>query len=443
MRAVDLIEKKVQCGELTEEEIAFVINGFLNGTIPDYQMAALQMAIVFNGMTDREATDLTMEMMNSGDTIDLSDIPGIKVDKHSTGGVGDTTTLVVGPLIAACGGVVAKMSGRGLGHTGGTIDKLESIPGTKVELSLEEFKDIVKRIGVAVMGQSDNLDPADKKMYALRDVTGTVRSIPLIASSIMSKKLAAGADAIVLDVKVGSGAFMQTLDQARELSKLMVEIGKRVGRKVVAVITDMNQPLGMAVGNALEVREAVELLSGKIAPSDPLYEVCMLLGTHMLMLADLAKDEKTARCMLEQAIESGKGLKKLQNMISAQGGDASYLCINKIDELCNVKEIRPVYPPRNGYISEMNAEGIGTAAQLLGAGRATKADAIDPSVGLIMKKRLGDYVRTDEPVCVMYINDSEKAEASEKRFLSSLTISDEKPCFKPMVYDVIGEHNLA
>lgn len=439
MRTVDLIEKKVEHGELTSEEIAFLIRGFLDGTVPDYQMAAMQMAIVFNGMTDREATDLTMEMMHSGDVVNLSELKGVKVDKHSTGGVGDTTTLVVAPLIAACGGTVAKMSGRGLGHTGGTLDKLESIPGTQVEIPLDRFKRIVNDLGVAVIGQSGDLDPADKKMYALRDVTATVRSIPLIASSIMSKKLAAGADAIVLDVKVGSGAFMRTLEEAQKLSKLMVEIGRRVGRRVVAVITDMNQPLGLAVGNALEVREAVELLSGRIPEGDPLYEVCMLLGTYMLLLSDLAKDKEQARRMLQEALQSGRGLKKLQQMITAQGGDASYLCMERIDELCSVKEIRPVYPEREGYVTAMNAERIGTAAQMLGAGRATKADRIDPAVGLVMKKRLGDSIRKDEPLCLMYLNDLSRADAAIAEFLSAFTISDEKPAYSPMVYDVIGE----
>ncbi len=439
MRTVDLIEKKVEHGELTSEEIAFLIRGFLDGTVPDYQMAAMQMAIVFNGMTDREATDLTMEMMHSGDVVNLSELKGVKVDKHSTGGVGDTTTLVVAPLIAACGGTVAKMSGRGLGHTGGTLDKLESIPGTQVEIPLDRFKRIVNDLGVAVIGQSGDLDPADKKMYALRDVTATVRSIPLIASSIMSKKLAAGADAIVLDVKVGSGAFMRTLEEAQKLSKLMVEIGRRVGRRVVAVITDMNQPLGLAVGNALEVREAVELLSGRIPEGDPLYEVCMLLGTYMLLLSDLAKDKEQARRMLQEALQSGRGLKKLQQMITAQGGDASYLCMERIDELCSVKEIRLVYPEREGYVTAMNAERIGTAAQMLGAGRATKADRIDPAVGLVMKKRLGDSIRKDEPLCLMYLNDLSRADAAIAEFLSAFTISDEKPAYSPMVYDVIGE----
>lgn len=439
MRAVDLIEKKVQNQELSTEEIAFLIHGFISGTIPDYQMSAMQMAILFNGMNDRETYDLTMEMMRSGEIIDLSMVRGIKVDKHSTGGVGDTTTLVVAPLVAACGGTIAKMSGRGLGHTGGTLDKLESIPGTKVEMPLHVFADTVNQIGVAVIGQSERLVPADKKMYALRDVTATVRSIPLIVSSIMSKKLAAGTDAIVLDVKVGSGAFMRNLEEARRLSRRMVTIGRRNGKKVVAVITDMNQPLGLAVGNALEVREAVEMLSGKIPEGDPLYEVCMLLGSYMLMLSELAEDTDSARKMLKEALESGKGLKKLQQMISAQGGDASFLSMDRIDELCEVREIRPIYTNNEGYISAIDTEKIGSAAQMLGAGRAKKDDTIDPAVGLVMKKRLGDYIRRDEPLCMMYINNPEKADAAIIEFLEAFTFSDEKPPVEPVVYDVIGE----
>lgn len=441
MRTVDLIEKKVEHGELTHDEIAFLIRGFLDGTVPDYQMAAMQMAIVFNGMTDREAADLTMEMMHSGEVVDLSDLKGVKVDKHSTGGVGDTTTLVIAPLVAACGGTVAKMSGRGLGHTGGTLDKLESIPGTKVEIPLEMFKRIVDNIGVAVIGQSGNLDPADKKMYALRDVTATVRSIPLIAASIMSKKLAAGADAIVLDVKVGSGAFMRTREEGKTLATLMVEIGRRMGRRVVALITDMDQPLGLAVGNALEVREAVELLSGKIPAGDPLYEICMLLGTKMMRLSDLAKTDAEARQKLEEALQSGAGLRKLQQMVTAQGGDASYLCMERIDELCKTKEVVPVYPKQAGYLYAINTELVGTAAQMLGAGRATKADTIDPSVGLVMKKRVGDYVRADEPLCVMYSNDPEKTETAAAAFRSAITIRAESPKDHPMVYDIIGDAN--
>ena len=437
MRMVDLIEKKVNGGMLSGDEIRFIVNGFTDGSIPDYQMAAFQMAVVFNGMTDRETADLTMAMMHSGDVVDLSDLRGVKVDKHSTGGVGDTTTLVIAPLVAACGGTVAKMSGRGLGHTGGTLDKLESIPGVCIEQPMERFKEIVNDIGVAVIGQTGNLVPADKKMYALRDVTATVRSIPLIASSIMSKKLAAGTDAIVLDVKTGTGAFMQTVDEAEKLAHLMVSIGKFVGRECVAVITDMNQPLGLAVGNALEVREAVELLSGKIPAGDPLYEVCMLLGVHMMRLSKLADSEVEAREKLESALHSGRGLEKLREMIAAEGGDPSYISLDRIDELCKVNRVLNVYPKRAGYISSMNAERIGTAAQILGAGRATKEESIDPAVGLVMKKRLGDFVRADEPLCVMYVNDETKLGAALDMFHSAFEYSDAKPEYRPMVYDVV------
>ena len=437
MRMVDLIEKKVNGGTLSGDEIRYIVNGFTDGSIPDYQMSAFQMAVVFNGMTDRETADLTMAMMHSGDVVDLSDLRGVKVDKHSTGGVGDTTTLVIAPLVAACGGTVAKMSGRGLGHTGGTLDKLESIPGVCIEQPMERFKAIVNEIGVAVIGQTGNLVPADKKMYALRDVTATVRSIPLIASSIMSKKLAAGTDAIVLDVKTGTGAFMQTVDEAEKLAHLMVSIGKLVGRECVAVITDMNQPLGLAVGNALEVREAVELLSGKIPAGDPLYEVCMLLGVHMMRLSKLAETEVEAREKLESALHSGVGLTKLRQMIAAEGGDASYISLDRIDELCRVRTILNVYPKRAGYISSMNAERIGTAAQILGAGRATKEESIDPAVGLVMKKRLGDFIRADEPLCVMYVNDESKVNAALDMFHSAFTYSDAKPEYRPMVYDVV------
>ena len=434
---VDLIEKKVGGESLTAEEISFIVKGFTDGTIPDYQMSAFQMAVVFQGMTDRETADLTMAMMHSGEVVDLSELRGIKVDKHSTGGVGDTTTLVIAPLVAACGGTVAKMSGRGLGHTGGTLDKLESIPGVCIEQPMERFKQIVNEIGVAVIGQTGNLVPADKKMYALRDVTATVRSIPLIASSIMSKKLAAGTDAIVLDVKTGTGAFMSTVDEAETLAHLMVSIGKLVGRECVAVITDMNQPLGLAVGNALEVREAVELLSGKIPAGDPLYEVCMLLGVHMMRLSKLADTEVEAREKLETALSSGAGLEKLRAMIAAEGGDPSFISLDRIDELCKVKRLVNVYPKRAGYICSMNAERIGTAAQILGAGRATKEESIDPAVGLVMKKRLGDFVRADEPLCVMYVNDESKLNAAQEMFHSAFEYSEKKPEYRPMVYDVV------
>lgn len=443
MRMVDLIEKKSNGLALKEEEILFVVNGFTQGEIPDYQMSAFMMAVVHKGMSDQETADLTMAMMHSGDVVDLSDIRGIKVDKHSTGGVGDTTTLVIAPLVAACGGSVAKMSGRGLGHTGGTLDKLESIPGFNIEQPMDRFKEIVNSVGVAVIGQSGNLVPADQKMYALRDVTATVSSIPLIASSIMSKKLAAGSDAIVLDVKVGSGAFMQTLEDARRLATLMVNIGTLVGREVVAIITDMNQPLGLAVGNALEVRDAVHLLSGKIPETDPLYEVCILLATNMLLLGKVAGSESEAHEMLDAAMKSDAGLQKLQEMVAVQGGDAAYITAERIDELCEVQRKVPVYPKQAGYICGMHAERIGAAAQMIGAGRETKDDAIDPAVGLMMHARLGDFVSETDPLCTFYVNDEKRLAEASEMLLSAIEFGTESPSYSPMVHDIIRANTVA
>jgi pyrimidine-nucleoside phosphorylase len=424
VRAVDIIQKHREVIALSAEEIDWLIQGFVAGDIPDYQMSAFLMAVCFSGMNDRETADLTLAMMRSGDIVDLSDIPGVKVDKPSTGGGGDTTTLGVSPLVAACGGRVAKMSGRGLGHTGGTLDKLESIPGFQVELPMQRFKEQVKSLGLAVVGQSQNLDPADKKLYALRDVTGTVRSIPLIASSVMSKKLAAGADAIVLDVKVGTGAFVGTLEEAKKLAATMVEIGKRLGRRVTAVITDMNQPLGMAVGNALEVREAVELLSGKIPAGDPLYEVCLLLASHMLLLSGLADTEKDARDMLVQALSSGAALNKLKDMAAAQGADVKYIDAEKVNELCAVKSKIPVTLQSGGRVRRMDAYKIGVAAQLLGAGRAKKEDSVDHAVGLVMHKRLGDTVAPDDPICTLYVNDERNVEAATALLREAISLEE-------------------
>lgn len=437
MRAVDLILKKKKNGEpMTKREIEWLVNGFVNNQVPDYQMAAWMMAVCFQGMNREETGALTDAMMCSGDMVDLSALPGVKVDKHSTGGVGDTTTLAVAPLVAACGGTVAKMSGRGLGHTGGTLDKLESVPGVNVEIPIERFFTTVRETGLCVMGQTENLVPADKRMYALRDVTGTVNSVPLIASSIMSKKLAAGADAIVLDVKMGTGAFMQTLTEARELARTMVDIGTHLGRRTVAIITDMNQPLGMAVGNGLEVREAIELLSGKIPVGDPLREVSMLLASHMLLLAGLAKDEAEARAKLSHALESGAGLAKLRAMLAALGGDVR--CIEEPDVLCAVREKIPVTLGRAGYVSAIRAEQIGIAAQLLGAGRATKTDRIDPAVGLVMHKRQGAFVAVGESVATLYVNDPAHAEEAAAMVRGALALSEEAPAPAPMVYDVIS-----
>ncbi|MCH3961852.1 MAG: pyrimidine-nucleoside phosphorylase [Solobacterium sp.] len=442
MRFVDTIEKKADGNALTKEEIQEMIDGYVKGDIPDYQMSSMCMAILQKGMTPQETADLTMAMMHSGDVVDLSDLPGVKLDKHSTGGVGDTTTLVVAPLVAACGGTVAKMSGRGLGHTGGTLDKLESIPGTSIEQSMDRFKEIVKENGVAVIGQTGNLVPADKKLYALRDVTATVRSIPLIASSIMSKKLASGADAIVLDVKTGTGAFMRTKEEAFTLAKLMVSIGTLVGRKVRALVTDMNQPLGMAVGNALEVREAVELLSGKIAETDPLYEVCMLLGENMMMLAGLAENEAEAQKKLKQAIADGSGLKRLQKMIALQGGDSSYLTFENMEKLVAVKQHIEVKADSDGYVSSMDAEKIGTAAQLLGAGRAKKEDTIDPAVGLVMRVRCGYAVKKGSSLCTLYVNDDTYLKDAEELLHEAIEITPEKGEIKPMIYGTVTEKDI-
>jgi len=437
MRMVDIIEKKVNHEELTSEEIRFFVSGFVSGEIPDYQASALLMAIVLNDMNEREAADLTLNMMHSGDTVDLSDLPGVKVDKHSSGGVGDTTTLVVAPLVAACGGTVAKMSGRGLAFSGGTLDKLESIPGVNIGQPIERFKEIVRKIGVCVIGQTGNLVPADKKMYALRDVTGTVQSVPLIAASIMSKKLAAGSDAIVLDVKVGSGAFMKTVEEATRLAELMVKMGKLLKREVVAVVTDMNQPLGLSVGNALEFREAVQLLSGKVPEGDALDEVCMLLGTQMLLLSKLAKTDEDARAMLKQAIDSGSGLGKLRAMIHELGGDESYVSLEGMEQLCAVKRKVPVPAKAGGDVVEMQAELIGGAAQVLGAGRATKEDSIDPAVGLVMHKRVGDPIEQGEAICTLYVNDETNLTAATETMLEAVKIGTKPDHASPMVYDVI------
>ena len=436
MNMVGIITKKKLGQALTPEEIAYFVHGAANRSIADYQLAALLMAIRLNGMTPEETKELTLAMAHSGEIADLSRIPGVKVDKHSTGGVGDTTTLILAPLVAACGVPVAKMSGRGLGHTGGTLDKLESIPGVCIDVEIPAFKRIVRELGVCVIGQTGDLVPADKRMYALRDVTGTVESIPLIASSIMSKKLAAGTDAIVLDVKTGSGAFMQTLEEAHTLAQTMVEIGEHVGRKTVAVITDMDQPLGMAVGNALEVREAVQLLCGQIPPEDPLYQVCMLLAGHMLMLGGLAKGQAEAEAKLTHALRSGAGFAKLQAMVCALGAKPG--CLEDMDALCKTRRLVPVALEGNGYIANMAAAQIGTAAQLLGAGRAKKTDVIDPAVGLIMHKRRGDYLKAGEPLATLYVNDETRLAEAMDTLRGAITLSKEPPEAVPMVYEVVG-----
>lgn len=405
LRMVDVIEKKRNGGRLTKEEITFFINGYTEGSVPDYQVSAFLMAVYFKGMTAEEQAHLTMAMVESGDQIDLSAIEGIKVDKHSTGGVGDTTTLILVPLVAACGVPVAKMSGRGLGHTGGTLDKLEAIEGFHIELTKEEFVKQVNELKLAVIGQSGNLTPADQKIYALRDVTATVDSIPLIASSIMSKKIAAGADAIVLDVKSGEGAFMKTLEDSKALAESMVAIGHEVGRKTMAIISDMSQPLGNAIGNALEVVEAIETLKGE-GPED-LTELCLVLGSQMLVVGGKADTLEEARTMLENVMKDGSALELFGELIEAQGGNKAI--IHDTTLLPTTEFQIPVTASRSGYITEMEADDIGIAAMLLGAGRATKEDEIDLAVGIVLKKKIGDAVKEGEPIAIIHANTEEVA----------------------------------
>ncbi|PFK55752.1 pyrimidine-nucleoside phosphorylase [Bacillus cereus] len=419
MRMVDIIAKKRDGKELTTEEIKFFINGYTDGSIPDYQVSALAMAIFFKDMTDRERADLTMAMVESGETIDLSAIEGIKVDKHSTGGVGDTTTLVLGPLVAALDVPVAKMSGRGLGHTGGTIDKLEAVEGFHVEITKEQFIDIVNRDKVAVIGQTGNLTPADKKIYALRDVTGTVNSIPLIASSIMSKKIAAGADAIVLDVKAGAGAFMKTEEDAKELAHAMVRIGNNVGRQTMAVISDMSQPLGFAIGNALEVKEAIDTLKGE-GPED-LTELVLVLGSQMVVLAKKANTLEEAREMLIEVMKNGKATEKFKEFLSNQGGDSSI--VDNPEKMPQAKYVIDVPAKTSGVISNIVADEIGIAAMLLGAGRATKEDEIDLAVGLMLRKKVGDAVKEGEPFVTIYAN-RENVEDVKAKIYENISIAE-------------------
>lgn len=434
MRMVDLIEKKRDGFELSTEEIQFIVTGYTKGEIADYQMSAFLMAVYFKNMTERERADLTIAMANSGDQIDLSAIDGIKVDKHSTGGVGDTTTLVLGPLVAACGVPVAKMSGRGLGHTGGTIDKLEAIEGFHVEISSEEFIKQVNDIKLAVVGQSGNLTPADKKLYALRDVTATVNSIPLIASSIMSKKIAAGADAIVLDVKTGEGAFMKTEEDARELAHAMVGIGNSTGRKTMAIISDMSQPLGFAIGNALEVKEAIETLQGK-GPED-LTELCLVLGSQMVVVGGKAETLEEARGMLEEVIANGKALEVMKQFIEAQGGNPAV--VDDMDLLPQAKFVTEVPSEQDGYISFMEADEIGTAAMVLGAGRATKESEIDLAVGIVLNKKVGDRVEKGESIATIYSNTEELAECM-KMIYNSIEYTSEPVETTPLISALITD----
>nr|MDH3091819.1 pyrimidine-nucleoside phosphorylase [Bacillus velezensis] len=433
MRMVDLIVKKQNGKELTTEEIQFFVKGYTDGSIPDYQASALAMAIYFQDMTDQERADLTMAMVNSGETIDLSAIEGIKVDKHSTGGVGDTTTLVLAPLVAALGVPVAKMSGRGLGHTGGTIDKLEAIEGFHVELSKDEFIKLVNRDKVAVIGQSGNLTPADKKLYAARDVTGTVNSIPLIASSIMSKKIAAGADAIVLDVKTGAGAFMKTDEDAVNLAKAMVRIGNNVGRQTMAVISDMSRPLGFAIGNALEVQEAIDTLRGE-GPED-LNELVLTLGDQMVVLAKKAETLEEARTKLQEVMKNGKALEKFKEFLSNQGGDASV--VDDPSKLPQAAYKIDVPAKEAGVVSEIVADEIGVATMLLGAGRATKEDEIDLAVGIMLRKKVGDNVEKGEPLVTLYAN-RENVEDVTAKVYDNIRISEKAEAPK-LIHTLITE----
>ncbi len=432
MRLVDLLSKKRDGGILTREEIHFIVKGCTDNTIPDYQLSAWLMAVYFQGMNTEEVSNLTMEMAHSGETVDLSSIQGIKVDKHSTGGVGDTTTLVLGPLVAACGIPVAKMSGRGLGHTGGTLDKLEAIPGFHIELSTQQFIDNVNHNQLAVIGQSKDLAPADKKLYALRDVTATVGSIPLIASSIMSKKIAAGADAIVLDVKTGTGAFMKTEAEAEALAQAMVNIGSQLGRQTIALISDMSQPLGYAIGNALEVREAIETLQGR-GPAD-LTELSLTLGAHMLVLGGGSDHYEAAYKKLQAVIENGEALAKMKQFVDSQGGSTEV--IDNPALLPQAKYQIAVVSRCEGYVESIHSEEIGIAAMLLGAGRATQQSTIDLSAGIQLIKKTGDYVMADEPLAIMHTN-NQNLDAIHEKIISAFAISNRKPQPTRLIYKTI------
>lgn len=434
MRMYDIIMKKRNGGELTKLEIEFFVDGYTRDEIPDYQVSALMMAIYFKGMTEAETCELTLAMAHSGDMLDLSAIHGIKVDKHSTGGVGDKTSLALTPMVAACGIPVAKMSGRGLGHTGGTIDKLESFPGFSTALTTERFIENVNRIGIAIMGQTADLAPADKKLYALRDVTATVDQMSLIASSIMSKKLAAGADAIVLDVKTGSGAFMKAEEDARALAEEMVKIGRNAGRKTIAVISDMDQPLGYAVGNALEVKEAIDTLNGN-GPKD-FVELCLTLGSQMLIAGGKTDSLEEARGMLERVIADGSALRKLAEFVEAQGGDSSF--VYHPEKLPGASIIREVRAPKDGFVSHITCDEVGICSLILGGGRETKESRIDLAVGLVLHKKVGDAVKAGETLAVIHANDAGKADEAEKRFLAACAISPEAPEPRPFIKAVIG-----
>ncbi|MYL32668.1 pyrimidine-nucleoside phosphorylase [Pontibacillus yanchengensis] len=432
MRMYDIIAKKRDGYTLTKEEIDFFVEGYTNGDVPDYQASALCMAIFFQDMNDEERANITTAMVDSGDTIDLSPIEGIKVDKHSTGGVGDTTTLILGPLVASLDVPVAKMSGRGLGHTGGTIDKLEAVPGFHVEIDKSQFIDLVNTNKLSVIGQTGNLTPADKKLYGLRDVTATVNSIPLIASSIMSKKIAAGADAIVLDVKTGAGAFMKSLEDSKALAEAMVRIGNHVGRNTMAVISDMNQPLGRAIGNALEVEEAIETLKGN-GPED-LTELCLTLGSQMVVLAGKADTLDEARQKLEENMKNGKALEKFGTFLKSQGGDERVVEDSSVMPKASYQI--ELNAKKSGYVSDIVADEIGTAAMMLGAGRATKESEIDLAVGLYLNKKVGDYVEEGESLLTIYANQEDVEDVKEKLY-KNITISDEKVSAPTLIHDMV------
>jgi len=431
MRAVDIIIKKRDKQELTSQEIEFFIQGFTNGDIPDYQASSFAMAVLLNGMTPFETADLTLAMARSGQVLDLSKVVDIAVDKHSSGGVGDKTSISVMPMVAACGLPVGKMSGRGLGFSGGTLDKLESIPGYRVDLTTDEFKQQLKEKGIVLTGQSLDLAPADGKMYALRDVTGTVPSMPLIASSIMCKKIASGAQAIVLDVKTGLGAFMQTLDEARELGNLMVDIGRLAGRKTVALLSDMNQPLGSAVGNSLEMIEAIELLRGR-APKD-YHEHCLHVAAHVLLLGQRAKDLGEGRAMAEKCITDGSALETFRVLVQAQGGDVSY--VDDMSRFERAKYVEVVNAPRSGFISQVHARIVGEASVALGAGRAKKTDSVDHAVGFLIYKKVGDKVQIGEPLFEIHANDQAKLLEARQAVLSAHNFSDEFVSPLPLFYE--------
>ena len=431
MRAVDIIIKKRDKQELTLEEIEFFVRGFTNGDIPDYQTSAFAMAILLNGMTARETTDLTLAMAHSGSMLDLSDVVDLAVDKHSSGGVGDKTSIAVLPIVAACGLPVGKMSGRGLGFSGGTLDKLESIPGYRVDLTTEEFKQQLKKKGIVLTGQTLDLAPADGKLYSLRDVTGTVQSIPLIASSIMCKKLAAGAQAILLDVKTGLGAFMETLDEARELANLMVDIGKLANREVVALLSDMNQPLGNAVGNSLEMVEAIDMLKGR-GPED-FAEHCLYVSAHLLVLGKRAANLTEARQMADRSIGNGSAFEKLRVLVQAQGGDVSF--VDDPSKFPNAEFVEVVLSPRGGYLSEVQARTVGEASVALGAGRAKKSDPIDHAVGIVIHHKVGDRLEAGEPLFTIHANEEARLEAARDAVLEAHRFSDRPVEKLPLFYN--------